>query len=454
MEIYETQEAISENEKTIFIQIASYRDPQLLSTLRDCIFKAAYPERLRFGITWQHSKYDQWDHLHEFKDDKRFRIIDIDYTQSKGACWARNLLQQEYRGEDYTLQLDSHHRFITGWDSKFIDVLNKIKAKGHKKPILTTYLASYDPLICKVPNNLLQVPISENREYADIEHEMRGRGATPWIMLFDRFIPQGVVFFLPQDLTNWKEQPEEFMPARFYSAHFCFADGSFAKEVQHDPEYYFHGEEISITVRAYTHGYDLFHPTIHTAWHEYTRTGRTKHWDDHCVLQDKLNRACHERNRVLFGMDGRDPASIDFGKYGFGTERTLKDYERYAGISFSQRAIQPETANHINPPNPVISDEEWENRLQHVFRHCLDVSFDSIPEEDYDVFAIAFYDKEGGEMIRLDANREEIIKIKRKEEGYGKIWRQFYTKVKPYKWLVWPHSVSKGWCTRIEGIMD
>ena len=43
---------------TIFIQIASYRDPQLLHTLRDALDKAKYPENLRFAICWQHSAFN------------------------------------------------------------------------------------------------------------------------------------------------------------------------------------------------------------------------------------------------------------------------------------------------------------------------------------------------------------------------------------------------------------
>ena len=80
----------------IFIQIASYRDPQLLPTLRDCISKSKNPDNLVFSISWQHSVEDEWDNLKEFDGDGRFKIIDIDYKDSKGACWARNKLQQQY----------------------------------------------------------------------------------------------------------------------------------------------------------------------------------------------------------------------------------------------------------------------------------------------------------------------------------------------------------------------
>ena len=65
--------------KTIFVQIASYRDPELLHTIKDALDKASNPNRLVFGICWQHSIEDKWDSLDLYKDDSRFRIIDVNY---------------------------------------------------------------------------------------------------------------------------------------------------------------------------------------------------------------------------------------------------------------------------------------------------------------------------------------------------------------------------------------
>ena len=271
----------------IFIQIASYRDPQLLPTVKDCIENADKPENLVFAICWQR---DEKESLGEYEKDPRFKIIDVPFAESKGACWARNRIQQLYSNEEYTLQLDSHHRFIKGWDTTLIGMIKQLQKKGHKKPLLTSYIPSFDP-----------------------DDDPKARVQEPWKMDFDRFIPEGAVFFLPSTIDEWRDLDSP-LPARFYSAHFCFTLGRFAVEVQHDPEYYFHGEEISIAVRAYTHGYDLFHPHRVVAWHEYTRKGRTKHWDDNKHWVD-YNNKCHKRNRVLFGMDGEDPKSIDFGIY-------------------------------------------------------------------------------------------------------------------------------------------
>jgi glycosyltransferase involved in cell wall biosynthesis len=409
----------------IFIQIASYRDPQLVPTIKDCIKNAKKPENLVFSIAWQRSKEDEWDNLDEFLNDKRFKIIDINYEDSKGACWARNKLQQQYDGEEYTIQLDSHHRFADNWDEDCIKMIKQLQKKGHKKPLLTGYVSSFDP-----------------------DNDPAGRIQAPWKMNFDRFIPEGAVFFLPATIDDYKERTEP-IPARFYSAHFCFTLGSFVKEVPHDPEYYFHGEEISIAVRAYTWGYDLFHPHKTVVWHEYTRKGRKKQWDDDKQWVTK-NVSCHKRNRKLFEMDG-EVKDIDFGIYDFGKERTLEDYERYAGISFKKRAVQKYTVDNNLAPNPPLYGDEFNDSFLSIFKHCIDVTFDRVPENDYDFWVVAFHNEKDETLFRKDADRDEIRRLKSDPDGYCKIWREFTVETKPKYWVVWPHSESKGWLERITG---
>jgi glycosyltransferase involved in cell wall biosynthesis len=418
-----------EKTNTIFIQIASYRDPQLIPTLKDMLDKAKHPENLRIGICWQHSDDDSWDNLEEFKNDNRFRIIDVNYKESKGVCWARNSIQQLYSNEKYTLQLDSHHRFVEHWDEKLINMLQSLQSKGYSKPLLTAYIPSFDP-----------------------DNDPDARIREPWKMNFDRFIPEGAVFFLPAsfDIADDKTQP---LPARFYSAHFAFSVGDFAIEVQHDPDYYFHGEEISIAARAYTHGYDLFHPNEVIVWHEYTRKGRSKQWDDDKIWVER-NNASHLKNRKLFEMDG-EKRDIDFGKYGFGTIRSLRDYEKYSGLCFSKRAITPQVKQNIPPPDVLqnSSDEEFDNALLSIFKHCIDIQYSQVPENDYDFWAVAFKDKNGNDIHRQDADKDEISRMKNDPDGYCKVWREFQTREKPSSWIVWPHSSSKGWSDPITGYL-
>lgn len=411
---------------TIFVQIASYRDPQLIPTIKNLLETAKHPENLRFGICRQYSDEDGFDNIDEYRNDSRFRILDVPYNESKGACWARHLIQQLYKKEEYTFQIDSHMRFVQDWDVKLIGEIDKLMLKGHYKPLITGYLPSFDP---------------ENEENSKVQ--------IPWKMNYDRFSPDGNVHFLPASIDNFKELDSP-INARFYSAHFAFTIGRFADEVQHNPDYYFHGEEISIAVRAFTHGYDLFHLHYVIGWHFYTRKGLKKHWDDHTDWVE-INNTSHKNNRTLFGMESE--GTLD-PRFGFGTIRTLQDYEKYAGISFEKRAVQRYTLDFKEPPNPVYeTEEEYDKSFTKVFKHCIDVGYHQVPHDDYDVWVVAFEDENGVELKRADANESEIRRMKNDPDGYCKIWRSFETDIEPYKWVVWPHSKEHGWCDRIEGVL-
>jgi glycosyltransferase involved in cell wall biosynthesis len=411
----------------IFVQIAAYRDPQLEPTIKNMLENAKRPKNLRVGICRQYNPDDQFDLLEEYRNDKRFRILDVLYSDSRGVCWARNQVQQLYEGEEYTLQIDSHMRFEKDWDDTLIKMVKQLQKKGFEKPLLTGYVSSFDP-----------------------DNDPAGRVQEPWRMAFDRFIPEGAVFFLPETIPGW-QQMKEPVTARFYSAHFAFTLGQFSVEVQHDPEFYFHGEEISIAVRAYTHGYDLFHPHKVVIWHEYTRKGRTKQWDDDKDWVNKNNLA-HKKNRQLFGMDGEE-VTMDFSKYGFGTERSLRDYEIYSGLLFSKRAVQQYTLDKNYPPNPYIfeTEEELMDSYASIFKHCIDIGFTQVPENDYEFWVVAFHDENDETIHRQDADINEINMMKHDPDGYCKVWREFQTAHKPKYWVVWPYSTSKGWCERITG---
>lgn len=414
----------------IFIQIAAYRDPELIPTIRDCIAKAHAPDALRFAIVWQRSIHDEWDTIDEFFTDRRFKFIIVNHDESRGACWARNQTQSFYDGEEYTLQLDSHHRFAEGWDTTCKNMIKSLQAKGHPKPLLTAYLPSYDP---------------------DIDPD--GRVQDVWQLNLDRFTPEGVVFMSPSIMQDWKSR-ELPIPTRFLSAHFLFTLGQWNKEVPYDPHLYFHGEEITLAVRSFTSGYDLFIPNKIVAWHEYTRRNRTKHWDDHKDW-GRLNEFSIRRVKALLGIDNY-MSTEDFTVYGLGRQRSLKDYERFAGIRFIDRAIQQYTLDYKDAPNPqYVSEEAYNASFVHIFKHCINIWKSAMPEEEmmeYENWAIIFEDENGKEIARHDADRKEIDQIleNSKNEQWLMIWRAFtgYPKV-PYKWIVWPYG-KKGWGTRIE----
>ena len=408
--------------ETIFISIASYRDPELLPTLKDCLENAKYSDRLRFGICWQ---FDETESLEEFTNDKRFQIIKVPYIDSKGTCWARNMIQDLYQDETYYLQLDSHHRFNKNWDVTLIKMLKSLKKQGHKKPLLTAYLPGFDP-----------------------KNDPEGRINECWSLEFDRYLPEGPIFIKPHVISNWEELIGPIQ-SKFLSGHFIFTLGKWAREVRYDPYYYFHGEEPSLAARSYTHGYDLFHPNKVTIYHEYIRSGKTKQWDDDKEWSKK-NSTSYSRYRALHGIGGELPNTLmNLDKYGFGTERTLEEYEKYIGVKFSTRQIHKHTSDY----NPLpVPQEDFEANLLNKIKICIDVYKGSLPETDYSNLVIAILDKDGKDIFRQDMEGNELKTLINSDpnDKFIHIWREYNDNKQPTSWRVWPYSESKEWCDRIE----
>jgi hypothetical protein len=151
-------------------------------------------------------------------------------------------------------------------------------------------------------------------------------------------------------------------------------------------------------------------------------------------------------------MDGETQEGHD-GPYGFGTVRTLRDYEKYSGLLFEKRAVQQYTLDKNYPPNPYNfeSEEDWKKNFAQIFKHCIDVGFDRVPEKDYDFWVVAFHNENDETIFRKDADKSEIDSMMNDPDGYCKVWREFQTEHKPKYWVVWPHSISKDWCERITG---
>lgn len=121
------------DDASVLVSIASYRDPQLVPTVLDCLAKARRPERLRFAICWQHGEDEV---LPDWFAGERFSLLDVDWRESRGACWARAEIMRLWRGEKWYLQLDSHMRFAADWD---VRLLEQVALTRSSRPILSAF---------------------------------------------------------------------------------------------------------------------------------------------------------------------------------------------------------------------------------------------------------------------------------------------------------------------------
>ncbi len=413
----------------IFISIASYRDPELLKTIRDAIDKASNPNKLRFGICWQK---EAGDSLEEFSDHPNVRYIEVDWKDSKGACWARHNIQKNlYAGEDYYLQLDSHHRFDKNWDEQLIRLLNLAKQKS-VKPIIGGYATTY------WPNNDTDL---KNEPYR--------------INTFDSFTEDGDIISRPVYMANHLSNNNELVTARLLSGHFIFADGIFSQECMYDPNYYFRGEEIVLSARAYTHGYDFYHPNKSIIWHEYLRASQHKHWIDHSPTQgisvdaESRNQRSKERQRKLLDME---PSNIDFRQYGLGTVRTLHDYELWVGLDFKRRLVHKYCGDiRGDAPNPYrLSEQEWINGMMHPYMITLDWDLNKIPDNvEFDFWFVGFENSNGLLLYRQDFNHEHDIYKQFLYKQSNTHTMKFCCEEKPHHAVIIPYIKDVGWADRL-----
>ncbi len=301
---------------TIFVSIAAYRDIECQWTIRDLFEQAANPDAIFVGVVWQLVRGEDDDCLVIRTRERQIREVFIDAADSLGVCWARHQAQQLYRGETYTLQIDSHMRFAPGWDRELISIL---QACPSDRPVLSTYPSAYTP-----PHDL-----------DDTTHSI--------VITAKEFDDAGILIFGSRTLDG-VDRIDTPIPAAFVAGGYIFARAEIIGDVPYDPNIYFWGEEISLSARLWTWGWDLFHPGKVLIYHDYTGTNRTRHWSDpHPVGWDLMDARSKARVKHLFGTEpsADEEAIKDLDSYGFGTRRSLEDYEDFCGVTFRTRTIAP-----------------------------------------------------------------------------------------------------------------
>jgi len=408
----------------IFVQLASYRDPQLIPTIEDMLNKADNKKQFTFGICWQYDD-DELADIKKYDKKKNFRIKKYHFSESEGLGWARNVTNSLYDGEELTLQLDSHHRFAQGWDTMMLEDYEQAKSLCDK-PIVTTYCTPWEP-----DKNIFEPVPCYMRQY--------------------EFSQDKLLMSMPHHILDYKKR-NKVLRTRTISGHYYLVNGKFIEEVPYDPDIYFGGyvEETTLSVRAFTCGYDFYSPYRQYIWHEYTRNYRRKHWDDHGKNEHgkkaSFERDIYARNktRQLFGQEEHN---IEIGKYGFGTTRTLKEYEEFGGFDFKKCRIHPYTLEAKEPPTP----QDWDgyfNKKKYQYNITLDKA--KINTGDKIKFvALGVHNKFNQEIYRRDFFEPDAPELFA-DKNYT-LPLSFDSEEQPVKWVMYPfYEKTNTWGERQE----
>jgi hypothetical protein len=296
---------------SIFISIASYRDPELVRTVMSAIDNAANPNELYFSIVLQE--------FERFEPDlswiPRLSLVKMHPREAQGAGFARAKAMESYDGQKYFLQIDSHTMFEKNWDLLCINQLKKAQEIAKNEKVILSYFPppfyiEQNGEINLVTNSKTQLPYPTKQ--------------VPKLTKRNEWTADRVEF-----ADKSRSLPEL---STTVLAGFIFTIGEIVKEVPYDPEISFFGEELCFAVRAWTRGWDIYSPCIKILYHFYTREGYSKIWKDRNIRKfswkeiEEISK--NKQRRVLCGIED----SI----FGLGSYRHIKAYEKMTGIDFKK----------------------------------------------------------------------------------------------------------------------
>ena len=316
---------------SIFVSLAAFCEPLLEFTLDGLYGKANNPAEIFVGLVDQTfddnrawlAKKSYWPNI---------RYIQINPIDTRGVSWARSIAFSLYQGETYLLQIDSHTHFDRNWDQRLIASLEHLKTAA-QKPILTTYPPPFEFNINNEPFPTLK---PAGTVYGLKKHPETELTATCATLRFQVEHLRGA----------------EYVEGYHIGAGFLFTLGQFVEEVPYDPYLYFHGEEQSLALRAYTRGWTILHPLhdlipIYHLYKQKDNEHRTHHWHPEYEKQRQIKWTTLKARadaRILDLVSGKLQ-----GSYGLGTVRSLAEFVKISGIDYGKyrNTLAPEasTAN-------------------------------------------------------------------------------------------------------------
>lgn len=287
----------------IFLSIASYRDPDLINTVRSAYDNAADPDNIFFSVFSQAENFEHPD----LSFVSQIRYQKAHWSESLGACWAREIANRNLVG-DYFLQIDSHSRFVKGWDTKLITAYKKAQDHWGERIWFTNYP---DPFELDENNNAVLQPLQKFHKLRATWHGESRMVMAEW-----------------DDVLDTDNGDEQY----FMSANCMFAETQLATEIPYDGKLYFTGEEPSLGLRAYTRGMKLISPTIKFMYTNFNRPNskRRLHWEDHPQWH-QINKQSYERlSKIMTG-------DLSLGVYGVGSLELFEQYQKFTGINLSDK---------------------------------------------------------------------------------------------------------------------
>lgn len=271
------------DDDSIFISLAAFREHLLNETLQSAFENALRPDHLFIGAIVQNcfgwnatcktgnqviGKNDKGrdiakisdappdrNGIEEFCSDSKFakycengqiRVIYVQDIDAKGPAWARYFASKLWGGETYYMQMDSHLHFAPDWDRKYIEEIKA--AKAYPKAVLSAYPPGFSNF--KAAGN-------KGNKLCYCSFGMKDGEEDEMIRINTR--------------SSYHENETRPTQIAFIAAGFFFARSNFLVDIPFDPylPWCFMGEEIMLSMRAWTSGWGIYAPRKNLIAHQY-----------------------------------------------------------------------------------------------------------------------------------------------------------------------------------------
>jgi len=324
---------------------------------------AAFPEKLRVGVVEQNCHKDcvtgtGWaetrhivkapndlDCLTKFCEAEgrehceagRVRLLRLNESESYGPFFARFLASKMWDGETYLMQVDSHSHFAPGWDKSVISQLKR--TPSYPFSIISNYPPGHD----------------DGRTW----EQLSASSHVPEGLCDIRFESDGILR-LEHSNRHFDNAAKIPRLSLFVAAGFFITHARFLKDVPYDPflPYIFMGEEIIMSTRAWTNGYDIYGPAEDVVSHEYVRAESPKFWESVGVifgnegLHNELDLLILARIKHQLGYPDASFSKVKdktllqhLKRFSMGNKRKLQDFMRIAGIDLEAMDIDEKKSN-------------------------------------------------------------------------------------------------------------
>jgi len=370
------------DDDSFFISLAAFREFLLGKSLMSAFDNAKHPEKLFFGIVVQNCygldgvvcqtgvevigedkngrpitsispkppdengivEFCNTPEYTKYCDSGQVRVIYVHDTDALGPQTARYYASKLWGGETYFMQMDAHLEFAPEWDQYYIDEAHA--SKNYPKSVLSAYPPGFK------------------------DYDGHYQGGTPGARLCScQFSSSPVENHILRISMGGNTPHDAKVPTQipFIAAGFFFAHASFLKDVPFDPyaPWCFMGEEIALSVRAWTFGWNIYAPRKNMIAHQYRpgRLGIPKFWESvgrdsgRAGLNTRLQKHVLRRVKYLMGYttdseemlakDGDSVALTNFEHYSTGHVRTLEQYLELAEINVVEEiCTTTEWCNH------------------------------------------------------------------------------------------------------------